>query len=350
MLVTAGVVATIYGILSAVDEDLTQNIYMGAALSLTLLLVIVFCGDKKVMFGVCEGCVVLCCCGCVRHYSYSRITLSNFLWYPAMVLLSPLLTLLEKFRSIFPNNSEDLVEAVWKASPQLTLQIFIVLTTFDDGISKLQLAVILSSSMSLVIPAIEMYLQSHGEPAKPLHHMLALFPLFFVMNIFKILSISILLVFLTLPWVFILLLLSGTVYFILHLDIYGYSVEAGYQGWLHLTNLDVIQHEEDTDGPNPWHRKVSTIWYSILYSVPLVIILNCCNTNPNTIFIFNIAHWDYFSWGDLALVKEKDGLYLNITILTTLGLGVLGILMDFLYYCCGNGVFIFQSKTSYDEY
>ena len=126
--------------------------------------------------------------------------------------------LLVKFRSIFPTNwfvkTQKLItslgEAVWEASPQLTLQIFIVLTTFDDGISKLQLAVIFSSSMSLVIPAIEMYLQRHGEPAKPLH-MMALFPLFFIMNIFKILSISILLVFLTLPWVLLMLLLSGTV-------------------------------------------------------------------------------------------------------------------------------------------
>ena len=49
-LVTAGVVATIYGILSAVNEDLTQNIYMGAALSLTMLLVIVFCADMMSMF------------------------------------------------------------------------------------------------------------------------------------------------------------------------------------------------------------------------------------------------------------------------------------------------------------
>ena len=265
--------------------------------------------------------------------------------------------ILVKFRSIFPTNwfvkTQKLItslgEAVWEASPQLTLQIFIVLTTFDDGISKLQLAVILSSSMSLVIPAIEMYLQRHGEPAKLLD-MLALFPLFFIMNIFKILSISILLVFLTLPWVFIQLLLSGTVYFILHLDIYGYSVEAGYQGWLHLTNLDVSPYKrEDKDDPNPLHRRVSTIWYFILYSFPLVIILISCNNDPENVYIFDIAHLDYFSWGDVALVQQENGLYLTTTILTTLGLGALGILMDLLYFCCGHGVFIFKNKPDQDQ-
>ena len=107
----------------------------------------------------------------------------------------------------------SLGEAVWEASPQLTLQILIVLTTFTDGVSELQWVVIASSSLSLVIPAIEMYLQRNGEPAKLLQ-ILSLLPLFFVMNIFKILSISILIVFLTLPWVLLLLVLSGFVYFI----------------------------------------------------------------------------------------------------------------------------------------
>ena len=157
-------IATIYGILSAVDEDLTQNIYMGAALSLTLLLVIVFCADMESVFPT-MLLMVTCGCGECNFWSMikSETTAPHFLLYPVLVLFSPLLMLLVKFRSIFPNNwfvkTQKLItslgEAVWEASPQLTLQIFIVLTTFDDGISKLQLAVILSSSMSLVIPAIE---------------------------------------------------------------------------------------------------------------------------------------------------------------------------------------------------
>ena len=125
-------------------------------------------------------------------------------------------------------------------------------------------------------------------------------------------------------------------------------LEAAYQGWLRLTNLDVSVYtgrdEYDEYDPNPWHRRMSTIWYFFLYSIPLVIILICCNTNPDNVFIFDIAHWDYVNWGDLDLVKYKDGLYLNILILTTLGLGIIGILMDWIYYCCGSGVFIFQSK------
>ena len=272
--------------------------------------------------------------------------------------------ILVKFRSIFPHNwfvkTQKLIaslgEAVWEASPQLTLQILIVLTTFTDGVSELQWVVIGSSSLSLVIPAIEMYLQRNGEPAQLLQ-ILSLFPLFFIMNIFKILSISILLVFLTLPWVLLLLVLSGIVYCIVSLivavrtddgGLIGAGLEAGYQGWLRLTNLDVsVYKEEDEDDPNPVHRRMSTIWYFFLYSIPLVIILICCNNNPDNVFIFDIAHWDYVNWGDLKLVKNEDGIYLiypNILILTTLGMGILGIFMDWIYYCCGSGVFIFQSN------
>ena len=44
-MLAAILVATVYGILYAVDVSLTQNIYMGAALCLTLLMIIVFCAD-----------------------------------------------------------------------------------------------------------------------------------------------------------------------------------------------------------------------------------------------------------------------------------------------------------------
>ena len=98
-LVIAGVVATIYGILSAVDEDLTQNIYMGAALSLTLLLVIVFCAD---MLSVLWTMLFMVTCGSGECNFWSMIksetTAPHFLLYPVLVLFSPLLMLLVKFR------------------------------------------------------------------------------------------------------------------------------------------------------------------------------------------------------------------------------------------------------------
>ena len=219
--------------------------------------------------------------------------------------------------------------------------------------------VILSSSLSLVIPSIQTYLQRHGEPAQ-FPKIMAFFPLFFTFNIFKILSLSILLVFLTLAWVLLLLVISGFVYFLVSLYVarctgrlYEYDdnglsyaiFEAAYQGWIRLTNLDRTKKDKDDPDPNPLFRRWSSIWYVILYSLPLLVILICCNTNSE-VYIFDVAHWDNIKWKDLSLVKHKNGLYLNIIISTTLGIGAFGVLLDLLYYCCGHGVFIFQNKTN----
>ena len=170
-LLAAILVATVYGILYAVDVSLTQNIYMGAALCLTLLLIIVFCADMQSVT-VFMLKMVTCNCGECNFWSgvKQNTTVPHFLLYPVLIILSPWLMILVKFRSIFPHNwfvkTQKLItslgEAVWEASPQLTLQILIVLTTFTDGVSELQWMVIASSSLSLVIPAIEMYLQRNG--------------------------------------------------------------------------------------------------------------------------------------------------------------------------------------------
>ena len=281
--------------------------------------------------------------------------------YPLLVAISPFLIVLIKLRVIFPSNwfvktqklFVGLGEAVWEASPQLTLQLYIIFKTFDQGVSELQLMVVLSSSLSLVIPAIELYLQRLGKPVK-FRQILAYFPLFFVANIFRILSIAILIVFFTFPWIFITLIICGFIYTGIFAYI-GYlnnffnltlaSHEAACQGPIRLTNLGeyVLKEESDPD-PNPTHRTWSFLWYLVIYSSFLSIIVIICDTNPNT-FIFHIAHWEYYNWADLPLVTVENGRYFNIIIWSTIGIGLLGLLLDFFYYWCGHGVFVFQNKT-----
>ena len=173
------------------------------------------------------------------------------------------------------------------------------------------------------------------------------------MNIFKILSICILLVFVTLPWTILLLLLSGTVYFFISLivdlcidddGLFQAGVEPAFQGWIRLTNLDVSpQKKRDKPDPNPVHRRASSIFYLFLYCLPLLVILVCCNTNPD-VYIFDLSHWNYTNWRNLSLVKLEDGVWCNTIILTTMGIGVMGVVLDGIYSCFGKGVFYFSKE------
>ena len=362
MIIVALVVA-LYGGLYLYSVDLTQNIYIAALLCICLLLLIVFCADMTSVTAVMLWMVT---CGCGDGF-WSKVkqstTVPHIIFYPLLVFLTPIIFLLLKFRAIFPHNwfikSQKIImslgEAAWEASPQLTLQIFIVLMNIDQPVSKLQLTVIFSSSLTLVIPAIEAYLQRNGDPAK-LMDIFSFFPLFFIMNIFKILSICILLVFFTFPWTILLLLLSGTVYFFVSLIVYfcidgtgddvyaANGAEAAFQGWIRLTNLDVLpDKEEDKPDPNPVHRRASSIFYLFLYCLPLLVILVCCNTNPD-VYIFDLSHWNYTNWRNLSLVKLEHGVWCNTIILTTMGIGVMGVVLDGIYSCFGKGVFYFSKE------
>ena len=350
------IVASFYGILHLIDPEFTNNIYMGVIISVTVLILIVCCANMRFLITVMIQIFFQGCCGFWRDDVKPYITLQHFLLYPVLVVISPFFIVLVKLRVIFPSNwfvkTQKLLiglgEAVWEASPQLTLQLYIILTTFDQGVSRLQLMAIISSSISLVIPAIQLYIQRDRKPVM-FRQILAHVPLFFTANIFRILSVTILLIFLTLPWFILFILLSGFVYFFIStVSAVGSgdgdaAIEAATQGWIRLTNLEVDWNTEDDEiDSNPAERKHSFIWYLALYSIPLVIINIICNTNPN-MFVFNIAHWDYYSWAELSLVSLDNGVYLNIIIWSTIGVGILGVLLDLLYYKCGHGVFIFQN-------
>ena len=145
-------VGALYGGLYLYSVDLTQNIYMAVLLCICLLLLIVFCAD---MTSVTWVMLAMVTCGCGNGF-WSGVkrntTVPHFIFYPLLVFLTPIIFLLLKFRAIFPHNwfikSQKIVmslgEAAWEASPQLTLQIFIVLMNIDQPVSKLQLVVILA--------------------------------------------------------------------------------------------------------------------------------------------------------------------------------------------------------------
>ena len=89
-------------------------------------------------------------------------------------------------------------EAAWEATPQMTLQFYIILVYADQKIELVQYYSILSSALVLSIPSIETYLQGQEREVKLLK-ILGYYPLFFTANLFKILSTAIILVLFTFP-------------------------------------------------------------------------------------------------------------------------------------------------------
>lgn len=237
-------------------------------------------------------------------------------------------------------------QSSWEATPQLTLQLYIVLSTIDRDISWIQIMVISSSALTLPIPAIEAYLQGKNQEPS-LKIILFYFPLFFLANIFRIISISIFLAILSLPWTILLVLLSGTVYFILSgvflKDFITYSsFEASFQSPLKLTNMGVSAIDDDDDyrePVNPFHRRFSYIWYLVVYSITLIVILILFHFDKD-VSLFNLIQLK--NNDEFLLATFNNGLYLYIFIGSTLGIGVASLVMDYLYSCFNCGVFVFQ--------
>merc|ERR1719282_297957 len=90
---------------------------------------------------------------------------------------------------------------------------------------------------------------------------------------------------------------------------------------------------------NPFHRRFSFIWYMVLYSLTLIIIWTIFYFDQD-ISIFNLVKLEKND--NILLATFKDGLYMDIFIASTLGIGVAALIMDYIYSCFNCGVFVFQ--------
>ena len=150
--------------------------------------------------------------------------------------------------------------------------------------------------------------------------------------------------------------MSGAVYFFVTGFCSGMSLvefhgigqfEAAFQSALKLTNvgIDILQDESDDDDDdekgNPYHRKMTFIWYMVLYSLILILILVVYNVDQD-FEIFNLIQWQWRKAEDISLITYKNGLYLNLIVGGTICIGVFSFILDFLYSCINCGVFVFQ--------
>ena len=132
-------------------------------------------------------------CICSGDFSFSLIV---FILYPALIVLSPLLMIIMKFRFIFPINRALFwqkqilaqAEATRESMPQLTLQLYIVFTRFYRAPSYLQILVIVSSLLAITLTNTDEFLVNI-KLAK-LNNILIYFPYFFLENAVTVIKVS----------------------------------------------------------------------------------------------------------------------------------------------------------------
>ena len=148
--------------------------------------------------------------------------------------------------------------------------------------------------------------------------------------LFKVLSVSILVIFLR-GWAILVIvaiiilvcvtMMITTVCYKVEAVDHQHIMECGFLSWLTLAGLG---------GTNlsPVLRLVSTLTVTITYSLMLGIILAICNMSPNSVYVPSTG----LSWADLDLVK--DPLYLNLILGCTIGLGWISFLVDIILAWC----------------
>ena len=151
----------------------------------------------------------------------------------------------------------------------------------------------------------------------------------------------------SLPWTLILVLLSGVFY--ICMSLFGpteisSSFEAAFQSAIKLTNMGVgvDDNDDDSEGAgNHFHRRMTFMWYIVLYSLTLIILLLVFNFEEE-VTIFNLIKLE--NNNDILLANYMNGLYLNLFIGLTLCIGAASFIMDYIYSCFNCGVFVFNKR------
>ena len=316
------------------------NIYLGVFLAVSILLFIVLIAalPAQNVFG---------------NITKVSLTPLHHISYPVILFLSPFIIIIIKLRVIFPYNSFvrlqkqvlAVSEAFLEATPQLCLQLYIVFTRSDRLPSHFQWLAITSAALTVCLPTIDKFLTEKNDGISPkLGTVCLYFPLFFSATIFKIVSFSLVLVFLSLLWTFVLLSLNVGVLVVIFKCLAPPSVtgersslhqwlEAALQSMLRLTNLEASPGAA-------WCRRFSFLYWLCFYSLLLLTILVTCNLH-HTAWIWSLEQGELY-WRDLPIVEDIK--YINIIIISTLAMGMTSVLIDFIYSYFKCGVLVFQQS------
>ena len=261
----------------------------------------------------------------------------HFILFLPLLICSPGIIIFIKLLAIVKNN--QLIqsqatyggrgEAILEAAPQLGLQLYIIILSMSA--SEKQWLSVITSAATISLPFIENFISARGGDfgiKEIIKNIFIILPA----CLFKILSVSILAVFLR-GWlipvivgiiilVFVTLAITYRRFGFLYED--GNGQQAGeciYLSWLTLGGLGRSKDAAIC-------RLVSTLTVTITYSLILGTVLAICNLDPDSGYVYAAG----LSWSDLQLVKEP--FHLNILLYSTIGLGWISYLLDiFLVWC-----------------
>ena len=269
-------------------------------------------------------------------FSLARENIAHSIFLPLLMAFSPLILLIIKLFAVFKKTSKLIQtqskvvsrgEALLEAAPQFILQLYIVLLSASSLPSWGQWVSIISSILSLPKPILEQYDNArHKETEKKsIINTLFKITIFLPAALFKLLVISITGVFLKEYTVVMYVFGSLILLFVGWLCIAKSSKEAtacASLSWLTITNLGTNNHAAIA-------RTISTIYWTIINTLILIVILIICNTNPRLVSISLIFSGNDVVWSWLLLVQNLS--MLNILLITTICLGWIPLVLDVIF-------------------
>ena len=283
--------------------------------------------------------------GVMNYYSaenhiYLHISGIHYLLFIPIVVISPIIFVIIKFLAIFKCGNTFLQsqatygsrgEGILEAAPQLCLQLYIILLSLNPSTN--QVLSIMTSAATISLPNIENFVSARGGEFgfKPIMKNILIF---LPASLFKILSVSLLALFLR-GWIILVIVAIITlVSFIMcitdsccdlqEFEDYEYNQcrwECIFLSWLTLTGLGKFN-------ASAVNRLLSTLLVTITYSLILGIILSNCNDDPDAGYLYGAG----LSWSELKLVKEI--FELNLILGSTIGLGWISFLVDIIITWC----------------
>ena len=291
--------------------------------------------------------------------------LYHYIFFIPMVIFSPVIFIFIKFMAILKQENRFLRcqsyygsrgEAILEAAPQLGVQIYIALTRMKPSLN--QKLAILTSAATVSVPIIENYVSARGMRFG-FKAIIQNCWVFLPTSLFKVLSVSIICVFLngwSIPLFMGVIILVFACLFIIEKtcdmgaeevpkphsrasvtlvssDKNQQLMECVFLSWITLTSLGKSKRAAI-------FRLVSTLLITMIYSVILSVFLVICNTDASAGYT-HIIRGTGVIWSEKPFVYLQNGFHLNLILGLTICLGWVSFLLDLLtatikFYCCAS--------------
>ena len=264
----------------------------------------------------------------------------HWLCFPILFVSSPVLFLVIRIIMVLKPNNEFVQnqsrvaskgESMLEATPQLGLQLFVVMTTLSA--TENQWIALVTSALTFTLDNIKYFLYARGKEG---FNLILYLPIFFLVAIFKVISVSLIFTFIHF-WTLIIVALNVWIIYpkLRNIFLNRFTDPS-------LTNTDDENKKRNEDQFLSWitltsllrgkhmviMRICSSYYYFLFYSSMLLVILIICNTNSSWVSVLSVS--GFFQWNELPLVLNLT--YLNVTIGATIGIGALAFLVDLIIY------------------